>query len=510
MAATTTDPIRWPNSVTAAIAHLFAYLLEKPVPAPDQSFAAQGGDAESARRLRDAVSASFKVNLPNDLLADLTFTPATIADAITALKTKTVGHPAPMVASVQEWLPALPSQGGLYSVDRVTRGEARPVVTGALVFEGQLDRARLETAVQQAMMRHDGLRLRFKTEDRQVMIRPEKEAPGIEDFGSASLSEGALIRAAAAHASEELDLDQGCGVRWLLAETDGGHQALIVVAHHAVADAMSKSFLLREVGETYAAGGSLNAMPLAPSFMAIAAERAAMAAGPKAEQDEAFWRQRLNPLPDDLPVPGRITDGEGAEFERRVAAYDLEPAAVERLIADAAAHSATPFIAFAGVMARCFAAEQDGIVSVPVSNRDRPGRQNAIGCLMQTVPLRLSGKDGAPYSRLREDVSQMLAHSALSVEELLTRGVLARKGLFEAPIGVQFQLRRAESEVIVDRADLRVRRVDPMLGINNLLPLSIDIKRGERTTVYCDYDPGLIDPAGLDTMIDAVNRALSA
>lgn len=508
MAASPTEQTRWPNPVTAAVAHLFAYLLEKPVPTPDQNFAALGGDADSAGRLREAIARTFKVTLPRQSLDALDFTPAGVAAEIIASKAAAAQQSAPMVASIQDWLPALPSQAGLYSVDRVTRGEARPTVTGALIVEGSFDRARLEAAVQQAMMRHDGLRLRFETQNRQVMIRPERDASGIEDFSVSAASEADMIRAAASHAAETLDLDQGRGVRWLLCEQGRGQQALIIVAHHAVADAMSKSFLLREVGEAYAAGGSLNSMPLAPSFMAIAAERAAMLSGPKAEQDEAYWRQYLNPLPGDLAVPGIIEDGDGAEFERRVVAYDLDTIAVERLVADAAAQSATPFIAFACVMARCFAAERDGIVSVPISNRDQPGRQNAIGCLMQTVPLRLSGRDGAPYPRLREDVSQMLSHAALSVEELLTRGILTRKGLFEAPIGVQFQLRRAESEVIVDRADLRLRRVDLMLGINNLLPLSIDIKRGKTTTVFCDYDPGLVDPAGLDAMIEAVKAAL--
>ncbi len=509
MAASTNDNIRWPDPITAAVVHLFAFLLEKPVPKPDESFSALGGDAALAERLRQAIAGSFRVSLQEHALADLTFTPATIAGEIMAAKAVETEQSGPTVARTRDWLPALPSQAGLYSVDRVTRGEARPTVTGALIVEGNFDRVRLDAAVQQAMMRHDGLRLRFETQDRQVMIRPEKDAPGIEDFSASANSEADLIRAAASHAAETLDLDQGRGVRWLLCEQGSGQQALIVVAHHAVADAMSKSFLLREVGETYAAGGSLNSMPLAPSFMAIAAERAAMLASPKAAQDEAYWRQYLNPLPGDLAVPGMIEESEGAEFERRVIAFDLDTAAVERLVANAAAQSATPFIAFARVMARCFAAERDGVVSVPISNRDQPGRQNAIGCLMQTVPLRLSGRDGAPYPRLREEVSQMLSHSALSVEELLTRGVLARKGLFEAPIGVQFQLRRAESEVIVDRADLRLRRVDPVLGINNLLPLSIDIKRGETTTMFCDYDPGLVDPSGLDSMIAAVNAELS-
>lgn len=501
---------RWPNSVAASLAHLFAYFLDRPVPGPSETFEALGGDDVKAAALQETIKTTFKVALPDDVFKDLNFSAESLAALLIAAKSANTPVSAPSVSNVQDRVPALPAQGGLYSVDRITRGEARPVLAGALVIEGTFDRAALEAALATAMQRHDCLRLRFETHEQQVMIRAEKTGPVIEDFAASASSDVDLIRSAAAKAALELDLDKGQGVRWLLCEQSPDRTVLIMVAHHAVLDAVSRALLFREIGEIYLAGGSLNSLPLAPSFMGVAAERAAAAAGSKAETDEAYWRRCLTPLPGDLNMPSLIGDGDGAEFERRVASYPLDDDAVARLVTVASRESATPFIAFARIMARCFASEQDGIVSVPVSNRDRPGRQNIVGCLMQTLPLQLSGKDGAPYQRMQEEVSQMLSHATLSVEELTLRGVLKRKGLFEAPIATQFQFRREEPEVIVDRSDLRIRRLEPVLGINNLLPLSIDIKRGARTVIHCDYDPGLVDPAGLDIMIERINAALSA
>ena len=88
----------------------------------------------------------------------------------------------------------------------------------------------------------------------------------------------------------------------------------------------------------------------------------------------------------------------------------------------------------------------------------------AVGCLMQAVPLRLSAAHAA-HEVLRGDVAAMLTHSVLPIEELVSRGILPRRGLQTAPIAVQFQVRRAEPEVLIDRPDLKITRVDTGAGV---------------------------------------------
>ncbi|MEH2030403.1 MAG: amino acid adenylation domain-containing protein [Nostoc sp.] len=119
-----------------------------------------------------------------------------------------------------------------------------------------LDLAVLEKSVQQLLLHHDALRLRFEQTEsswQQVIASPDAELPWIHlDFSALSASEQELaIETAATKLQASLNLSTGPLIRVALFDLGQQPSSLLIVIHHLAVDGVSWRILLEDLETVY-------------------------------------------------------------------------------------------------------------------------------------------------------------------------------------------------------------------------------------------------------------------
>jgi amino acid adenylation domain-containing protein/non-ribosomal peptide synthase protein (TIGR01720 family) len=190
----------------------------------------------------------------------------------------------------------------------------------AIRLPAEIERGRLERALQQVVTRHDAFRLRFVADDsggwRQAYAAHPSEV-GLQWHDVAN-SEARVDQAAIADAAAALQtgLDLAQGPLLLAAVIDRGPSAgrvLMLVAHHLVIDGVSWRILLDDLYQAY----QQPRVPPAPKTASFAAWGEALkAALPTAETELGYWQAQI--AHGHCRLPGDDTGAEASAGRLRV------------------------------------------------------------------------------------------------------------------------------------------------------------------------------------------------
>ncbi|MEZ4236686.1 MAG: LLM class flavin-dependent oxidoreductase [Myxococcota bacterium] len=322
------------------------------------------------------------------------------------------------------------AQERMLFLDELTPGSAAYLEHVLLRLRGPLDADALERALAAVVARHDALRTSFVGGEQRV--DPAATVPLVrEDLRGlpADRREAGLRQRVTEAARRPFDLSCGPLLRAALLQLGDADHALLLVNHHAVSDAWSRGVLLRELGAAYAAGlrGEAPDLPqVAQQVGDHAARVRERAASGAHDADLAWWRAQLAEprtalaLPTDRPRPPMQAHRGG------VRTFAVPAATVAGAAALARALGATPFAvllaAFDAVLARA-SGDDDLWVATPTAGRDHPGWEGVVGCLVNTVVLRVSAAGDPPFrelcERTREAVQGALSHAAVPFEQLV-------------------------------------------------------------------------------------------
>ena len=409
-----------------------------------------------------------------------------------------------------EWLPAASSQCSLYAIDLITRGEARPMVHGGILIEGAWDRSRFEAAVAVAAQRHDGMRVRFASVDDQIMVNAFPFEMHIEDCVLPGETDQDRLRSAGAYCAARLDVTAGRGIMWCVHHDAPDRHLIVMIAHHAILDGLSKLIAMQDIAEAYADGLNSLAPVEAESLESILRNTALSGNRDKVAPVEEFWRDYLTPLPRNLGTEALVPDSEGPTFQRRIMEFLLNPVAIERLFARAEQHSTRPFVVIAGLLAECSADSAPKLVPIAISGRDRRSRRNSVGCFVQTVPMRLHWQGAETFAHLDAGLKLLLQNILLPTDELMSRGILPGKGMFAAPIDMQFQVRKAEDKAFIDRPNLRLKVINAISGVRNLQPICLSCQLEKEPYLSFEFDTALVNANVIQAMGETVQATLNA
>ncbi|MEU4781489.1 amino acid adenylation domain-containing protein [Micromonospora sp. NPDC023633] len=300
-------------------------------------------------------------------------------------------------------------------------------------LRGPLDLPALSAAVDALVARHEPLRTALTVDgDRVVPVvaAPPTGLLTVVDLTglAASAGEDELVARLAAEAATPVDLGRGPVLRARLLRLADTDHVLVLTAHHAAVDEWSLRIVADELSEGYAArlAGRPVRLPALPVTYADYADwQRRWLAGPEAEAQRRWWRDRLDGAPPvlELPTPGPRPAAPSNAGATAVFPLDVAPDALRALCRRL---NVTPYLllltAFQVLLAR-WTGRYDVPVGTPVANRNHPETESLVGLFVNTVVIRTDLTDDPTFAtcvgRVRAEVLAAQERQELPFESVV-------------------------------------------------------------------------------------------
>ncbi len=389
------------------LAEIWAELLAVPGVGPDDNFFALGGDSIKSIVLRDRAAAQgIRLDVLDVFRCPTVRQMAELADARAARPPEAARTDLGGAAG----LGLLPGQEAFYW-EAVSEPDQTPLtVQESYRLAGPVDQARFEDAINILIERHPALRavlvLDGGTPVHRFEDRPRLAVPVLPAGSSAEVTLADLR----ARRRRELPVDRWPLFDLTLVELGEERHELIWTMHHVLSDGWSHALLREELFALYTEIGRGFFVPLPAGdedpYQRLLAEAAAR--GPAA--DDPFWADYLRELrPTRLPRDGK--EGQGAR--RRTVAVRLD-GPLREAVAEHAKRTGTSenrvvLAALLGALQQ-FTGSGDVTLLYVTSGRGRTaGDTRVVGCLVNTVPLRVAAARPLEHDALLAAVSEALA-----------------------------------------------------------------------------------------------------
>ncbi|MCI0724046.1 MAG: amino acid adenylation domain-containing protein, partial [Acidobacteria bacterium] len=407
------------------------------------------------------------------------------------------------------------SQERLWFLDQFEAGSFTYNLPACLRFNGTLNVAVLEHALNEILRRHETLQAIFPTlEGRPVQVISRAQSLNLPVVDLSELSEGERETKARRLATDEyqrpFDLAQGPLMRASLLRLCQKEHVLLLTVHHIVFDDWSKDVLLRELSAFYEAFSTERPAPLAElhiQYADFAYWQRQWLQDKLLETQVAYWRHQLGgPLPIlELPFDHPRPPVQAFRGARR--STTLHKALTESLNELSRREGVTLFMtllaAFNTLLYR-YTEQKDILVGSYIAGRSCIETEGLIGLFVNTLVFRadLSGNPAFRdfLGRIRQVVVGAYAHQELPfeylIEELQPERDMSRSPLFQ----VMFNFRNALKEY-VEFSGLKVSDFKLDGGIAKFVLVLNIAEVSEGLSCSLEYSADLFDAETVDRML---------
>ncbi|SEG83667.1 amino acid adenylation domain-containing protein/thioester reductase domain-containing protein [Thermomonospora echinospora] len=324
--------------------------------------------------------------------------------------------------------PASDSQAGIWFVDQYATDATVYNSPISLTVRSRLDAALLRRALRHVVARHESLRTTFALAGDTVMQHIHAE-PRTWWQAVRARDDADLARLERELAGTRFDLGEGPLLRALCVDTGRDETRLLVNVHHAVFDGLSWDIFLTEWLTAYqdlAAGRPPGAGSPARQFRDFQDWHGERLSGPAYDKSLAYWKDKLAGAPPLLALPLDAPRPPVQSFQGADEPVPLTAETARDLRARARQEGVTPLmllLAAYAVFLHRHTGQQDLLVGVPASLRDRAEAQSLIGHLVNTVVLRhrVSGDLTVRelLAQVKDEVVTSMRHRAPAFEKVV-------------------------------------------------------------------------------------------
>ncbi len=324
------------------------------------------------------------------------------------------------------------SQQRLWFVDQMSQAESLSYhVSHAVRLHGTLRVPALRQALAEVIGRHESLRTtlveRGGTPLQAVAATGRAELPLVDLSALPGSVREAVARGLALELSgRPFSLAHGPLFRLLLLRLEASEHVLALVSHHIVSDAWSMVVLVRDLTSFYLATATGRTSPLPAlelQFRDFAAWQRRFLQGATLERERSYWRRRLQGASSFVSLPTDRPRSRARNLRAARERFGLDAPLVAGLEGLGLRTESTLFmvvLAVFAVLVRYHAAQEDIVISAPISYREQPGCENLIGFFANTLLLRinLSGDPGflELLARVRTVVLEAFDHQHLPLD----------------------------------------------------------------------------------------------
>ncbi|MGQ4417771.1 amino acid adenylation domain-containing protein, partial [Streptomyces sp. SAS_269] len=512
-----------------ALAEIVADVLGLERVGIDDDFFALGGESLRATRLVARVRAAMDAEFPITAV----FESPTVA-GLAARLTEGATRPPLVAAERPERVPLSYAQQRLWFIHQYEGPSATYNIPLAVRLPGDVDRAVLEAAVTDVIVRHESLRTLFDADAsgvaHQHVLPPDRVRFGLPRIDVAAADRDAAVTEVVQH---RFDLATQLPIHGRLlrvaADGEGAEQThlLVMVVHHIAGDGGSMSTFARDIAraaEARQAGRAPDWAPLPVQYPDYALWQRELL-GDESDPDSLvgrqldYWREELADvvqpmaLPLDRPRPAVATFRGGmVDFELRPGLFaELEKLALSR----GATASMVLQSAFAVLLSRLGAGE-DVVIGSPIAGRTDEALTDLIGFFVNTWVLRadLSGNPsfGTVLDRVRGKALAAYENQELPFERLVELLNPDRSRAYHPLFQAMFVLQdaawvepaRAESGWSLESAVTGTSKFDLMMTMNE-----VRAESGERTLAgHLEFAFDLFDRETAEELAERFVRVL--
>ncbi|MFF1297242.1 MULTISPECIES: condensation domain-containing protein [unclassified Streptomyces] len=287
------------------------------------------------------------------------------------------------------------TQEGMWFAERLDPGLSGYHDAVTLHFEGPLDIDALRLALNDCRRRHDALRLRVRATGSTLTQSFDAPPPAWHDDDLSGLTrreqEADHRRRFALDCTEPFDLAEGPLWRVRLLRLGREEHQVLMVLHHLMTDGWSHGVFLRSLLSCYGArlSGPPPRVPPAPSFRDWAVRRVAAEGTPLTADRARAAAEELRAAPRRVELPG-LTQGRGTRGG--VLELPLEADDMARFNTACATARMSRYMTLTGLFAhmiREVAGAPEIVLAAPVADRLTRDGSRTLGCMINTVPIRV-------------------------------------------------------------------------------------------------------------------------
>jgi amino acid adenylation domain-containing protein len=397
------------DELEGRIADLFGEVLRVEGVGRDDGFFELGGDSLLVTEVLARLGEQTGVRLPLDILVDAP-TPATLAGAIERARARASEHAFPPLVP-QPRTPAAPisvSQEQICFLNDLDPTSVAYQFQAIIWLHGELEVPLLERALGEIVARHEIYRTTFPRRDGGWVAEVHEPFPielDPKDLSDAPDPDATLAALADAQFRQRIPIDELPLIRWRLVKVGPTRHALLHQEHHLVHDGWSMMVLLRELRDLYAAiaGGDSALRPMTLQFRDFAAWQRGLLETEIADEQLAYWRQRLADPPEPMELPYDRSRPARQTFRGDQVVLDLPSGLGERLREFGRAQGVTTFMTMLAafyVLLQRYSGAGQVIVGSGMANRRLRELDAMLGMFINTVALRVDLSDDPSVTEL--------------------------------------------------------------------------------------------------------------
>ncbi|MEU3994116.1 amino acid adenylation domain-containing protein [Streptomyces platensis] len=439
------------NPQEEILCELFAEVLGLAAVDPDDSFFDLGGHSLSATRLTNRIRLVLGLELP----VRAVFEAPSVAGLAKVLRDAGRARPSLEPEPRPDLLPLSFAQRRLWFLDQMEGPSPTYNIPLALRLTGSLSHEALRMALWDVAGKHEILRTIYSADGgvpRQIILDPTQARPPLDKINVAEVE---LSDALTAASRQPFDLAVDCPWRASLFELDERQHVLLVVIHHIAADGWSLAPLYRDLAAAYAArvaGEVPTWAPLTAQYADYTIWQRQLLGGlddPESliSQQLAYWRERLDGLPDELDLAADYARPPVASHIGDTVHFAIPDDLHKMLVAMGRDNQATLFMVLQAALATLLnrlGAGNDIVIGSPIAGRTDENLHDLVGFFVNTLVLR-TNLNGNPsfqevLKRVRGNVLGAYMNQDLPFEHLVedinpTRS-LSRNPLFQVMLTI--------------------------------------------------------------------------
>ena len=414
----------------------------------NDNFFTLGGHSLLGIQVMWRTNETFKTELPVNRLFEHPTIAELAAEVSQAGERVRVQDHDPIVASSNETpLPLSFTQERFWLLDQIRPDPTLFHTFFVFQLKGSLNVQALTQSLQEIVNRHGILRTIFPVQDGtpQQVILPTQHVELPIRTPNTSDSESGLQQELRASIRRPFNLEQGPLFRAELWELAPDNHFFVWAAHHLISDAWSKALLLREF-ETHYEGcdsGTSFTLPALPyQYSDFSRWQRSQAEKESWQEHLKYWKTQLHtPLPGiSLPTDFPRTYSQNPKGSR--VTQILSEHLSQKIKYAFQEERCTPFmILLAGIalLLNRLTGDEDVMIGAPSAGRTRPEWKDLIGCLLNTLALRLDLSQRPTFRQVlrhaRKVTLEAQEHEEIPFEKVLEalhiRGDLSRSPLFQ-------------------------------------------------------------------------------